>query len=186
MFHSQLLEPPSGAECVLMPQRVIRPELTIRPATTHELNAAEVWRVTHACTQLPLDVVAYKYGEMTHAPETIAAYRQLTAGLPDTTMLLYLHRGVQAQCLSPLLPSLLHLTGHRGLSHALRCHDGPGLSPQILKFARAMTENGGHLLIIDDEQIRLGRSGEIVAAKVSLYLLCKRDGELHLASRVPS
>ena len=151
----------------------VHPGLTIRPATEEEQNTSRVWRIVAAPDCATPDVVQFSDGSMSHAPEVIAAYRLHSATLPPDFTLIYLHRGVQVQCVNPLLPSLLHLTGHNGPSHALRRDNSPGLAPEVLRFTRAMTTAGGAALIIDDRQLRLAPTGRVLPEAVHFHTFIK-------------
>lgn len=166
---------PSEAAAALAPLAVdtVLPDLTIRPATAEEQYASRVWHIVAEPNCTTPDVVQFSDGSMTHAPEVIAAYRQHSAGLPVDFTLIYLHRGAQVQCVNPLLPSLLHLTGHTGPSHALRRDNSPGLAPEVQRFTRAMTPSGGAALIIDDRQLRLAPTGRVVPEAVHFHTFIK-------------
>ncbi|WGW04525.1 hypothetical protein [Tropicibacter oceani] len=162
---------PAGAVIPQAPlaMRTIKPHVTIRRATPEEQFAAQVWKTLAAPGLFAPEVAEFKGGRMTHAPEVIAAYRDEASALPPDFLLIYLHRGAQAQCVNPLLPSLLHLTGHQGPSHALRRDGQDGLSADVIRFARAMTPAGGAALIIDDRQLRLAAPGRITAEAVHFH-----------------
>jgi hypothetical protein len=156
----------------------VEPRVKIRQVTPEQaeavsrLNALEDRQAGGPQGALP-DYVEYSDGGTMHAPETIAAYCDLARKLPTGFGLLYLHCGVQVQCLNPLLPSLLFMTGHRGAVHALRRGSGSGFDRDVMSFARAMTPPGGATLVLDDPQIRLGHRGQIRPAR--LTFLCHRN-----------
>lgn len=153
--------------------RTVRPQVSVRRATIEEQATSQVWRSVVAMGGECPEVAEYRDGSMTHAPEIIAAYHEVAATLPDGFLLIYLHRGAQAQSVNPLLPSLLHLTGHAGPSHALRQASRDGLSRDLVRFARAMTPSGGAAMIVDDHQLRLAVPGRIVPAPVHFHQFLK-------------
>jgi len=163
----------AGAGVPVAVSQSVIPAMTIRRATPDERTISRIWfNIAEPNAQAP-EVVEFSDGSMTHAPETIAAYLTHEAELPENFTLIYLHRGAQAQCVNPLLPSLLYLTGHKGPSHALRRSGPEGLMPDVVRFAHAMTPTGGAALIIDDQQHRLAGAGRITPAPVSFYKYVK-------------
>jgi hypothetical protein len=150
------------------------PDITARAATAAEVAGLRPWLVLQGLGVQAADVVVFADGNTRHAPETVVAYHTLTKGLPAGFGLLYLHCGVQALCLDPLLPSLLFLTGHVGPVHALRrgrdATASQGLSPAETEFLQAMTPPGGCTLVIDDLQLRIAAPGMARAAPVTLSL----------------
>jgi hypothetical protein len=154
--------------------KTVRPHVSIRRATAEEQASAQVWRSIVAPDGAHPEVAEYHDGSMTHAPEVVAAYRDIAPTLPDDFLLIYLHRGAQAQSVNPLLPSLLHLTGHQGPSHALRRATSEGaLSADVVRFVRAMTPSGSAALIVDDRQLRLATPGRITPAEVHFHQFLK-------------
>jgi len=153
--------------------KTVRPHVSICPASAEQQATSRVWSEIVAGDNTIPHVAVFSDGSMTHAPEVIAAYRDIAATLPKDFLLIYLHRGAQAQSVNPLLPSLLHKTGHCGPSHALRRSCEDGLSENVTRFARAMTPSGGAALIIDDQQLRLATPGRIQSAEVHFHQFLK-------------
>lgn len=163
-YHSQLQEVQRST-----------PIIAARAATHAELLGLRPWLALQGLALGAADVVMFADGNERHAPETVAAYHALAGQLSERFGLLYLHCGVQAQCLDPLLPSLLFLTGHKGPVHALRRAQGDdvpaiGLSQAETEFLFAMTPAGGCTLVIDDRQMRVAAPGMAVAAPITLSL----------------
>lgn len=175
MFDTSQTRPTTRPQPQALLQHVctIRPAVTVRLATDEEYRAARVWCAIAAPDGHRPDVAQFADGGLTHGPETIAALRRLTGDLPPGLVLIYLHRGAQAQCVHPLLPSLLHLAGHDGPAHALRRSGPDGLTPEVLQFARAVTPSGGLALIVDDRQHRLAPQGGLTPAVVHVHRLLK-------------
>lgn len=146
----------------------ISAKITIRAATTNEQTRAAPWLQVNNLGADALDVVEFSDGQMQHAPETIAAYQKAMKNMPAETVLIYVHRGVQVDCVHPLLASLLFLTGHKGKSHAVR--NRGNISPSYIEtFARAVTPRGGAAIVIDDRQRRIGARGTIKHAPVFIH-----------------
>lgn len=154
----------------LVRTQTIHPRATVRLATPEETQASRLWAVLGLGSEPgPLEVIDYASGCGVHAGETVAAGRAMLAGRPDAT-LLYVHRGVQAQCRTPILQTLLHRLGHAGPSFSLRREAEDALPVDPLAFA-ASVSGGGDALVIDDEQRRVGRAGTIAPAPVHLTLI---------------
>ena len=198
MFDKRPYRPFSGRDPILHAPRNLPvlaasliPEVTIRPANAEEQCASRVWQAVAAPGCLIPEVAEFADGGLTHAPEVIEALRALLRAPGEPPVLIYLHRGAQAQCVNPLLPSLLYLAGHRGPAHALRCtarDTGVMAVPrEVLRFARAMTPVGSHALIIDDQQLRLAPAGRITPAAVNIHHLRKPGrAPLHLPRKQPA
>lgn len=168
MFES----PPSPA--IASAGQQVLPDITFRPATSVEASAAQLWVTLMAPGSGHPDVAEFADGTTLHAPEVIAAYREAAAMLPGDFCLLYLHRGAQAQCQNPLLPSLLFLTAHKGPAHALRRDGCAGIDRDVLRFAQAVAPASGAVMILDDPQIRLGPSGQLTRTPVQILCLFNR------------
>lgn len=154
-------------------QTSVLPNIKIRPATQAENRQLLPWKT---CQKSPCEfpeVVEYKDGTATHAPETLAAYRRVTAGWSKDFTLVYVHRGYWAECLTPLLQSLLFRAGHSGPAYALRSEDHSQLPPEILDFSRVHVRDGAPCLILDDRQQRVGPQGDLQAAPVVLTCLTR-------------
>lgn len=146
---------------------MLHPVFIARPATETEQTRIAPWAQVNAVALKDLEVAEYSDGQSSHSPEVIAAYHEVRQDLPEDFVLIYVHRGVQIDCIHPLLASLLQKTGHRGKSHALRQH-GQKNKTAVGQFARAVTPRGGAAMLIDDHQIRVGTRHEVVAATVSI------------------
>lgn len=155
------------------PTLTVRPKVVIRPATRDEQVSSRIWRGMAAGEDEVPEVAEFQDGRLTHAPEVVAAYKLLAAELPADFLLIYLTLGPQVLCPDPLLPSLLHLTGHHGQAHALRRDARQGLSRDVIRFARALTPARSAALIIDDRQLRLAAPGRISPAQVDFYHFIK-------------
>ena len=157
--------------------QIVRPWVKIRPANIEEQYTSRVWSAVTLQQKTfgadPPDVCAFEDGNTAHAPEVISAFRRLSAEMPADFTLIYLHRGAQSQCVNPLLPSFLHLTGHDGPSYALRRDGQDALPPEVLRFARAMTPMGRAALIVDDRQLRLAPPCRMIASEVHFFKFVK-------------
>ncbi len=173
MFDTKPTPLRAASQPTLSACHIVRPWVNIRPATRDEIFASRVWTSINQPGDDHPDVAEFRNGRSDHAPEVISAFRAQSEHMPADFTLIYLHRGVQPQCVNPLLPSFLHLTGHDGPSYALRRDGQDRLTPEIERFARAMTPSGSAALIVDDRQLRLTPRGRMRAAEVHFHMLIK-------------
>jgi len=166
-------------------RRIVWPTVTPRPATEAEIQDAQAWLLFQEPTHDQIEVAEYADGATTHAPEVVDTYKTLSGELPESFTLVYVHRGVQAQSINPLLPSLLSKAGHNGPAHALRCDGRATFLRDALHYARAVTPKGGAALIIDDRQIRLGPIGSVEPGEVHFHLFFKPGQTRDLAAGAP-
>ncbi len=170
----------AGTTSRIVAQVTLNPQITIRSATANELDRAAAWQSVMGLNGTDIDVVAYRDGSTTHAPEVIKAYLDISPALPRNFVLIYAHRGVQIDAIHPLLASLHAHTDHTGKSYALRQkHETDSIA--LLRFARAVTPSGGCALIIDDHQIRIGPKGTLQAAPIEFSTFHNTD--LHSGPR---
>jgi hypothetical protein len=152
-------------------QRLV-PDVTIRPANEHELERAMPWRETRG--EERFDIVEYSDGGSKHAPEVISALKELCDAEIKPSLLIFVHRGQQADCMMPLLPSLLHSCDYRGAAGAFRA-DGAAEQAEraasIERFVNGQLPQGGYAVVVEDRQERIGLPGRLLAETVELSLL---------------
>lgn len=164
----------------LVAQITLNPRIAIHAATDSELDRAAAWQSVMGLNGSKIDVVTYRDGSNTHAPEVVKAYLDIRHTLPKDFVLIYAHRGVQIDAIHPLLASLHAHTSHQGKSYALRQKHNTD-TKALLWFARAVTPVGGCALILDDHQIRIGPKGTLMAAPIEFSTFHNTD--LHSGPR---
>ncbi|MGC1497623.1 MAG: hypothetical protein WA790_17600 [Sulfitobacter sp.] len=170
----------TDADAKLVAQVTLNPKVTIRSATSGELDRAAAWQSVMDLNGTEIDVAIYRDGSTTHAPEVIKAYLDISPALPQDFVLIYAHRGVQIDAIHPLLASLHAYTNHQGKSYALRQKHKTDVTA-LLRFARAVTPVGACALVLDDHQIRIGPKGTLSGAPIQFSTFHNTD--LHSGPR---
>ena len=104
--------------------RRIAPAVTIRAASGTQAELARPWAIMSG--QSAFDVAQFRDGTAKHAPELVTHLRDLfTQDMPQApSLLIFVHRGHQIECMMPLLPSLMHAISYRGPAQAIRRTEG--------------------------------------------------------------
>ncbi|BCH56764.1 hypothetical protein GOZ89_24005 [Agrobacterium vitis] len=161
----------SGRTMVHYRKHQLMPELTIRPAKEEELGRAMAWRETRS--EKRFDMVEYSDGGSKHAPEVISALKELCNCELQPSLLIFVHRGQQADCMMPLLPSLLYSSGYRGAAGAIRVDGATEQAERmamIERFVHGQLLDDGYALVVEDRQERIGLPGCLIAETVELSL----------------